>query len=57
VHFAPGMSPAIIAAVKARDRRDVERLETKQQTRIQRIVQRLRETWDAFRTTVSGWWR
>lgn len=57
VHFAPGMPPAVIAAVKARDRRDVKELETKQQTRIQWIALRLRHAWDAFRAKVSEWCR
>jgi hypothetical protein len=57
VRFASAMSPAMIAGVKARDRRDAQMLAPEREGWVQRAARHLTETWDTFKERAGRWWR
>jgi hypothetical protein len=56
VHWAESMSAEIIATMKARDRRDVERLAPPPLSLCGRLRQVLRAKWDRARALFLSWW-
>jgi len=57
VRWAGGMSPEMIAAVKARDRHDAERLAPRPLSVFDRFRRDLRAKWGRLLTRVKDWWR
>lgn len=56
VRFAPAISPKMIAAVKARDRRDAEMLAPQREGWVRLAARLFTEAWDTFKERVSRWW-
>jgi hypothetical protein len=58
VRWALPMSPEIIAAVQAHDRRDAELLAVSRSTgRFSTLIDRVRETWIGFVRSLRHWWQ